>query len=53
MSIFFIVIVFAVVVGGALVGLWALYELSPFAHHVDQFRDPRTGRRRGESPHLE
>jgi len=32
---------------------YALFEMSPFAHHVDRFRDPRTGKRRGESPHLD
>jgi hypothetical protein len=26
---------------------------APFRHHPDQFRDRRTGRRLGESPHLE
>jgi hypothetical protein len=52
MSTFFTVIVFAVVAAGALVGIWALYELSPFARHADRFRD-FAGHRRGESPHLE
>jgi hypothetical protein len=28
-------------------------ELTPFAHHVDRYRDPRTGKRSFESPHLE
>ena len=46
-------IVFAFVVAVAAVIVWALFEMSPFAHHVDQFRDPVTGRKRGESPHLE
>jgi len=32
---------------------FGLFELTPLAHHSDQFRDPRTGKRRGESPHLE
>lgn len=43
----------AFVVGVAAVIFWALYEMSPYAHHTEQFRDPVTGRRRGESPHLE
>jgi ABC-type polysaccharide/polyol phosphate export permease len=47
----FTVLAFVVVVGAVIV--WALFEMSPFAHHVDQFRDPVTGRKRGESPHLE
>jgi len=32
---------------------YALFELSPFAHHADQFRDPRTGKRMWQSPHLD
>ena len=48
-----IFIVFALVVGVGAVIVWALFEMSPYAHHVDQFRDPVTGQRRGESPHLE
>ena len=32
---------------------WALFELSPWARHKDQFRDPRTGTFRGSSPHLD
>ena len=46
-------LVFAFVVAVLAVVVWALFEMSPFAHHVDQVRDPATGRRRGESPHLE
>jgi hypothetical protein len=52
MSTFWTVLVYAVVIGGALVLAWALYELSPFARHTDRFRD-RAGHKRGESPHLE
>ena len=48
-----IFIVFALVIGAGAVIVWALFEMSPYAHHVDQFRDPVTGRRRGEAPHLE
>jgi flagellar basal body-associated protein FliL len=32
---------------------YGLFEVSPLAHHVDRFRDPQTGRRRWQSPHLE
>ncbi len=32
---------------------YALYELTPFAHNANPYRDPRTGKRRFESPHLE
>ena len=42
----FVLLVFAVVA-------FAILELSPFAHHSDSFRDPRTGKRRWESPRLD
>jgi hypothetical protein len=32
---------------------FALFAMSPFARHKEQFRDPRTGRRLSESPHLD
>jgi hypothetical protein len=44
---------FAFVLGTLAVVAWALFEMSPFARHKDQFRDPRTGERRGTSPHLD
>jgi hypothetical protein len=53
MSTVFTIIVFAVVLAGLAVGAWALFELSPFARHQEQFRDPLTGRRSGESPRLD
>jgi hypothetical protein len=53
METFMAVVVLAFVVAVLAVIVFALFELSPFAHHGDQFRDPRTGRRRWESPHLE
>jgi hypothetical protein len=53
MEILLTVIVFAFVLGVLAVVAYALFEASPFAHHVNEFRDPRTGRRRGESPHLD
>jgi hypothetical protein len=46
-----IVLLFVVAVLAA--GAYALFELSPFARHSDQYRDPVTHRRLGESPHLE
>lgn len=46
-----IVLAFVVAVLGVVAG--ALFELSPFAHHADQFRDPRTGERKWQSPHLD
>lgn len=53
MSTVFTIIVFAVVLAGLGVGVWALFELSPFAKHQDQFRNRLTGKRRGESPRLD
>jgi len=53
MSTLFTIIVFAIVLAGLAVGVWALFEMSPFAKHQDQFRDPATGKRRGESPRLD
>jgi len=44
-----LVIVFAILV----VVFFGLYELTPFAHGSNPYRDPRTGKRRWESPHLE
>ena len=45
-----VVFAFVLVVLGVIV--YGLFELTPLAHH-DRLRDPRTGRRRWESPHLE
>lgn len=45
-----IVIVFVVAVLGA-VG-YALFEMSPFAKHVEHFRD-RSGKRLGSGPRLD
>ena len=36
----------------AIVG-WALFKMSPFARHSDEFRDPRTGKFKGHSPRLD
>jgi hypothetical protein len=43
----------AFVIGTLVLVAWALFEMSPFARHGDQFRDPRTGKRRGKSPRLD
>jgi hypothetical protein len=48
----FIILTFLVVFAGAAAVAYALFEMSPFARHSDQFRDPRTGKARGSSPHL-
>jgi hypothetical protein len=53
MSSLWIVVAFVFVFGVLAVVGYGLFELSPLARHVDKFRDPRTGRRRWESPHLE
>ena len=48
-----IFMVFVFVVAVLAVVAWALFEMSPFARHQDQFRDPRTGKFRGHSPRLD
>jgi hypothetical protein len=53
MNTFFTVVSFAFVFGVLALVAYALFEMSPFAHHADQFRDPRTGARRGHSPRLD
>lgn len=45
--------VFVFVVGVLAFLAWALFEMSPFAGHTDQLRDPRTGKRTGPSPRLD
>jgi len=46
-----IVLLFVVFVLGTVA--YTMFELSPFAHHEDHYRDPVTHRWLGESPHLE
>jgi hypothetical protein len=53
MNILLTAIVFVFVLGVLAVVAYALFEVSPFAHHLNEFRDPRTGKRRWESPHLD
>jgi hypothetical protein len=53
MDILAIIVVFAFVFGTLGVVAYALFEVSPFAHHAESFRDPRTGKRRWESPRLD
>jgi hypothetical protein len=53
MSTLWIVVTFAFVFGVLAVVAYALFELTPFARHTERFRDPGTGARRWESPHLE
>jgi hypothetical protein len=53
MNTLFTVLVFAFVFSVLAVVAYALFEMSPFAHHVDQLRNPRTGKRDWELPHLD
>ena len=46
-------IIIATVFVLAVLGVVVYAIIAPFGHHSEQFRDPRTGRRLGESPHLE
>ena len=48
-----IFLAFAFVFGVLAFVVWALFEMSPFARHKDQFRDPWTGKFRGQSPRLD
>jgi len=50
--VFLVVVVVFIVAVLALVG-YAIYEVTPFARHADHYRDPYTGERRWNSPHLE
>jgi hypothetical protein len=52
MNTLYLVIVVVFVLAVLAVVAYALFEMSPFAHHADHYRDPRTGKRLGESPHL-
>jgi hypothetical protein len=53
MNTLYLVIVMIFVFGVLATVGYALFEMSPFARHADHYRDPVTGRRRWESPHLE
>jgi len=53
MGMFFTIVVLVLVAAVvAVIGL-ALFEMSPFARHVDRYRDPTTGRRTAHAPNLE
>jgi len=51
-TLFIIIVAVFVIAVLALVG-YGFFEMSPFARHSDQLRDPTTGERRWESPHLD
>ena len=53
MEIIALIAVFAFVFGTLGIVAYALFEVSPFAHHAESFRDPQTGKRRWESPRLD
>ena len=53
MSTFWIVVSTVFVVGVLTLVAYVVFELTPFARHSETFRDPRTLRRIGTSPHLE
>lgn len=53
MNTLFTVVVFAFVLAVLAVAAYALYEVSPLAHHAERFRDSRTGKRKWDSPHLD
>jgi hypothetical protein len=50
-TLFTVIVVLFVVLVLALVA-YSVFEITPFARHADHLRDPRTGKRRWESPHL-
>ena len=53
MSIIFLIIVFAFVISVLGVVGFAIFEISPFGHHKDHYRDPETGKTRFDSPRLD
>jgi hypothetical protein len=53
MSILILIVVFTFVIGVLGVVAFALFELTPFARRSNSFRDPQTGKRVWESPHLD
>jgi hypothetical protein len=53
MNIVFLIIVFVFVTSVLAFAGYALLKISPFATHSDRYRDPDTGRRLYDSPHLD
>jgi hypothetical protein len=53
MNTLFIVVVFVFVLAVLAVVAYTAFEVSPFAHHAERFRDSRTGKRRWDSPQLD
>ena len=53
MNTLLMVVVFAFVFATLGLVAFALFEMSPFARHREQFRDPRTGEFQGRTPRLD
>ena len=53
MDALFAVIVLAFVLLVLALVAFAIFEVTPLARHSNSFRDPRTGNRRWDSPHLD
>ena len=53
MGMLWTIVVLAFVASVVIVIGLALFEMSPFARHVDHYRDPRTGERTAHAPNLE
>ncbi len=53
MNIVFLIIVLAFVTSVLGVAGYALFKMSPLATHSDYYRNPETGRRLFDSPHLD
>jgi hypothetical protein len=52
MGAFFTVLVLCFAIALPVLIGFVLFEVSPFGRHSDHYRDPRTGKRRWESPNL-
>jgi hypothetical protein len=52
MNTLFTVVVFVFVFSVLAFVAYALFEVSPFAHHRESFRDIRTAKRKWQSPRL-
>lgn len=53
MNTLLMVVAFVFVFATVALVLYALFEMSPFAHHHEQFRDSRTGAFSGKAPRLD
>jgi hypothetical protein len=53
MNMVFLIIVLTFVISVLGMVGFVIFQISPFAHHNDHYRDPETGKRRFESPRLD